>query len=79
MSKCVTMYGENKPSTLFNDTRCELIFFVNPRKIGYAEYNNYLRNNKTYYLALISRYIIVYFISSLYVISPNERNIDLVI
>ena len=28
MSKCVTiMYGENKPSTLINDTRCELIFF----------------------------------------------------
>ena len=27
MSKCVTMYGENKPSTLINDTRCELNFF----------------------------------------------------
>ena len=27
MSKCVTMYGEIKPSTLINDTRCELIFF----------------------------------------------------
>ena len=66
MSKCVTMYGENKPSTLFNDTRCELIFFVNPRKIGYAEYNNYLRN---IIIKLIiwrsSADIIVYFISSL--------------
>jgi len=28
MSKFVTMYGENKPSTLINDTRCELFFFV---------------------------------------------------
>ena len=27
MSKMTTMYGENKPSTLINDTRCGLNFF----------------------------------------------------
>jgi hypothetical protein len=39
MSKCVTMYGENKPSTLINDVQERLNFFraILACKIGYAE------------------------------------------